>query len=288
MIVFGNSFRAFNFSMFHDALKLLPLTIFMIDLRDLLVEPEYLTDEQISIVSWRIEKQPYRRIQELWTEKYATSISLEAINTCLSRSARGLQWGKTNECGADPYLCPSDLTALEDIILAKAECKLYLAPFQVIEEAVKLKKNRIMNAIKFLFEIGCPQMSHDLSLAEIKSPSRSWLNATVEKLDLHIANRRNIDLNRLLCCNSEVITQFFVCYTNLLRSYPPSLIFSADETMLKGVNTSKVVVPKHIREAIEAGIPNMPHISAMCCCSVDGAKLPLFLILTDLKNLPLN
>ena len=41
-----------------------------------------------------------------------------------------------------------------------------------------------------------------------------------------------------------------------------------------------------MRAALQEGLPDLPHISAMCCHNLLGESLPLFIIFKDLKNLP--
>ena len=76
----------------------------MNDPRDYLAHHEYFSEEQISIVNWKIEGKTYREIANAWEIRYDSKISLEAIGVCLARTGRGLIWNQSNELGTDPYL----------------------------------------------------------------------------------------------------------------------------------------------------------------------------------------
>ena len=141
---------------------------------------DYFTEEQISILEWKIEGKSHRSVQECWRAKYQTTLSLDAISVCIARAARGLEWNHQLETGADSYLCPADLLALEDIISSKSYSGQSLEAHEVLEEAVQLKKFRISQMSKFLSSINMEQMSAKYPRSENFHPSRSWLNSIVE------------------------------------------------------------------------------------------------------------
>ena len=88
-------------------------------------------------------------------------------------------------------------------------------------------------------------------------------------------------------CSYDVVTTHFVCVSSILREINPIFLFGADETMMQPTLHGKVVVPDDIKQVLEEGLPDMPHISGMMCHNVVGNKLPPFLILSNTKKLPL-
>ena len=56
--------------------------------------------------------------------------------------------------------------------------------------------------------------------------------------------------------------------------------------MLAPNQNRKFVVPNGSPKPVAADDSELPHITAMCCCNVVGNKMPLFIVLPNLKNLP--
>ena len=62
-------------------------------------------------------------------------------------------------------------------------------------------------------------------------------------------------------------------FANIIKEVPPCLLLGADETKLDTPKNGNVVVPKSVQEAISQGLPDMPHITSMCCHTVTGKGL---------------
>ena len=120
----------------------------------------------------------------------------------------------------------------------------------------------------------------------IDPPTRSWINGVLDDLEANLKDRRMIDPKRLESASFEVITNHFVCFTSLLKSINPLLLFGADETMMSCNKTGKAVIPEKIKQLLEKDFPQMPHVSGMMCNNVLGVPLPPFIILPNLKKLP--
>lgn len=64
------------------------------------------------------------------------------------------------------------------------------------------------------------------------------------------------------------------------------LRFCSDETMLCPTMHRKLLVPNNTKTPTLPDEMTLPHIGAMCCCNVLGDKMPPFIILPSLANLP--
>lgn len=64
------------------------------------------------------------------------------------------------------------------------------------------------------------------------------------------------------------------------------LRFCSDETMLCPTMHRKLLVPNNTKTPTLPDEMTLPHIGAMCCCNVLGDKMPPFIILPSLVNLP--
>ena len=138
-----------------------------------------------------------------------------------------------------PYLCNSDLEDLEEIVTSKAAGGKHMDAEDLITEAVRLKRNRNLNAMNFLKRLNCLILAKKYMNDFIKRPSRAWVNTTLEKISCSLKNRKSIDENKLLCCKSDVISHFFATYHAILEKIPPFLLFNADETMIFFFNRKK-------------------------------------------------
>ena len=252
---------------------------------------EYLTGDdftqnQILILEHRMDGDTYEQIQQFMTRHTGINTTPKQISTCLLRSSLGLKWDYGMVNGEHPYLCPADMRELADIVRSFAELGAALDTVEVLDESARLKGLRIAHALEFLSQIGCPELEKKLYDKETTAPTRTWINGVLEDLSVHIKNRRFIDPKRLEACSYEVIDSFYQAFGSLLQNVHPLLLFNADETSFDTKSKRKAVVPENVRLTIEAGLPEMPHISAMCCCNVYGAGPPPLILLEALKNLP--
>ena len=103
---------------------------------------------------------------------------------------------------------------------------------------------------------------------------------------MKLSKPTTIDEDRFMHGNPTIIRSFFSKHGDLIANTPKCLLFGADETMLEPSKLKKVGLPSDITLALQRGILNMPHITAMCAHNVVGVAVPLFIILKDLHNLP--
>lgn len=64
---------------------------------------------------------------------------------------------------------------------------------EVLDEAFKIKVNRIHMAIQFFTTIECFRLINSTDEDWIQPPTKSWANLIFEDIDAHIINRRLID-----------------------------------------------------------------------------------------------
>ena len=120
----------------------------------------------------------------------------------------------------------------------------------------------------------------------MKPPSRSWVNIATEKMNAKLMKPSYVELDRYIFGNTEVIESFFDQHGDFINSFHPALVFGADETMLEPSVNKKICVPDDVARIIKSGIPNMPHITALCGHNITGQALPLFVVLKELRRLP--
>ena len=251
-----------------------------------LLEVSDLSEEQLFILRARINGSAYRDIQTKWNNEKHSFIRLEAIMTCIIRGALGFKWEKGMNGGERPFLCPADMRKLQDKIIQGSENGAHLEATDVLDFASQLKLERAQTALKFLKQTNSPTLADEVNHFIIEAPSRSWLNEVLDDLDAAIKSRRYIDPKRWLNCSKEIIRQYYVSYSNLIKEIPMCLLLGADETMLSSIRKGKVVVPRSVEQALEEGLPDMPHITAMCSHTVSGKPFTPFIILKNLKNIP--
>ena len=79
---------------------------------------------------------------------------------------------------------------------------------------------------------------------------------------------------------------FYNTFGNILRNTPPELIFTADETMMQASFSKKVGIPNSMRQYMESKRDSIPHMTCMCCASLVGAPVPLYMIFKNRTLFP--
>ena len=233
-----------------------------------------------------MEGETYQSIQNLMNIHTGLNTTPKHVSTCLLRSSMGYHWDYSEIKGTTPYLCKADLNELKDIIRSAAEFGSALDTLEVLDESTRLKSQRVVYAMEFLTQINCPELKRKLGEKVIYTPTRTWINGVLDELEAQIKNRRFIDPKRLEACSYIVINSFYEAFASNLTNVHPLLLFNADETMIDTKSRRKIVVPDNIRQAIEAGCSEMPHITGMMCCNVYGTGPPPLILLEGRKTLP--
>ena len=191
----------------------------------------YFSSEQKDIIDKRRQHMTYDSISADMARKTGKSYYHRHISACLLRSAMGLHWHLGQDPGDNPYLCPQDLIALKETINS-AELGSPMDAMEVLDEAYKLKGERLAWGVDMLTTLKCSELNSQLTNIQFEPPKRQWLNGVLDELEAQIRNRRYIDPKRLEACSYEVIDTFFISFSSKLQSFSKYLMFGADETMV--------------------------------------------------------
>lgn len=97
---------------------------------------------------------------------------------------------------------------------------------------------------------------------------------------------RDISPERYTACPRNKVITYHQSIAQLIAQHPRSLTFNMDEFMISALKAKNAAIPDAVKQAISKGLPDLPHITAMCCCSLDGVSVPPLIVLPDLIYLP--
>ena len=235
---------------------------------------------QTAIWNLRRRKATYRQIRAVYPEVSHN----EQLMVCLRRTALRLFWDTNYQGGADPYLSETDELELIELCLDSASQFECLTTFDVTEAARALKENRIRTAIRELTEMDCRRLAQIPT--EVQPPSRPWVNDLCQRHGIRLATRREIETHRLRAGRFAELRTFLLDIDAAIRDVPSELLFNADETMLSAKRTYKCLTGDDNPQALSAAPPRKQHITAMVTVSGVGERVPLFLVLSNLQQLP--
>ena len=249
---------------------------------------ESMSEQQLWILEKRAQRLSVDKILAQWKIRFPNEegFGCSAFNTCIISCALGLNWCKGENVGSHPYLCSKDLSSLERYIEIKAEENEECPIDDVLQEAKRLKIIRNQCAITVLRLLNHYGLASKLEQIAIKAASPSWISNLSELIAVKTEQVVYIDKDRFFSCHKDVIDSYFSTYKTLIESYHPSLRFGADETMLQPQPSAVDVIPEYAQAALREGVPDIPHVTAMCCHNCTGKCCPLFIILKQLQNLP--
>ena len=237
------------------------------------------------------EKLSYRQVQAAWEVAYQNTdhefISPSAIKTCFRRSALMLYWEKGKLYGNEPFLSEYDLEQLKDYIKNRTKESEPIDSFDLLTEALFIRKERQKQAIQFLKEIKCDLIADDLEQEELEEPVRSWINSHLNELESSIKAARIVDNDRYYSCSPEILNSYFNIARPLLTKTHPALIFGGDETHLDPKIKKKYIIPNEVREFMVRSEPaSIPHFSVMLANNCIGQPVPPFIIIPNLEKCP--
>lgn len=253
------------------------------------LDPRYFSDLQFWIVLRKLDGYSYDKISKTYAsgDFVTDSLSHEAIKTCLKRSSLSLQWYKSSTCGKLPVLSQVDIDQLKKHILENSFDGEYIDVDDTLDAAENLRLRRLESAENFLIKVNCYSIYDEIiQQAGNYEATRDWLYKNLDNLQSELQSPRNVVINRFVSCTPEKIHYYTSILIPKLDNIDPSLRFCADETMLAPNQNRKFVVPNGSPKPVAADDSELPHITAMCCCNVVGDKMPLFIVLPNLKNLP--
>ena len=230
------------------------------------------------------------QIPRIWKQHFGSSLSIEALCTCIKRTGFSYYWEKGMGGGKNEYLCKSDLKLLASEVKEHFHISTVYDVNAICDEAYLLKMERVKKAVDFFTLIKAYQYAEHYSKKlhdeTISIPTRQWVNGIIDKLQAKLVYPVFIDSRRFLSCTVANVEDFFYVATPLLNETPIELIFTADETMISGCRKQKVVIPDDSRIFFTMSELELPHMTAMCTVNVIGDKPPLFIILKNLKKIP--
>lgn len=106
--------------------------------------------------------------------------------------------------GKRNYLSPADESALQTILKSSVSTEEYLDADKLATRAFKQKKSRVSTAITILQVLDHPALATRLG-AEVNPPSRAWVNVITEKLESKILRPQNVQMERWIFNNQDVI-----------------------------------------------------------------------------------
>lgn len=262
------------------------------DIMDKLDDLDFSQDQRWILHLRCVEKMAYRQIQTCWSIAYQndpdnSAISPSAIKTCFKRSALALNWSKGKSYGNTPYLSKPDVELIKDYIAEQCAYDQPTDAYDVLAEAHLIRKERQVKAIQFLNEIKCKILADELEDDDLEEPVRSWLNEHLEDFDAKIRAARAVDFDRFISCSKDVLIPYLELLYSILSDSHPTLIFGGDESSLELKLKKKCVIPSNVKEFMIRNSVGLPHFSVMFCSNCIGKSVPLYIMIPDLENCPI-
>lgn len=254
-----------------------------------LVEFNEFSEIQQKVIELRLTEPPasYDSIISQVQDLYHKKIYPSTIVTILKRSALGFRWNpSTEKGGAFPYLCPADkqeLQRLASLLCSSGEgC---IDPQEFLDIARGLKLTRLLKATELLEKCSCQKLLYTLQ-AEATEPTRSWVNSILEELQLKFTTPIYVETVRADACSLQVLIEFYQNNEEIIKQCPIELLFGVDETMINSKFKGKVLIQEENDDKILRKLFKIPHITAVCCHTANGSKVPPMFILPDIQHLP--
>ena len=237
---------------------------------------------QIDIWELRRRNTSYERIKQIHPKLGPHNIT---IMTCLRRTALRLYWDLKFAGGNDGYLSETDEARLVEICQEQAAEFHPMTTFDVCVLAKALKEERQRTAKLELKSMSCPFMAAKIE-TEAKPPSRPWVNDLCQRHGIQLASRREIEQSRLRAGQFDDLKSFLDSIKGTLEDVPDPLLFNADETMLSAKRAYKCLAGDDNPGALAVAPQRKQHITAMVTVSYVGERIPMFLVLSNLRDLP--
>ena len=277
--------RGIQFSIFkRHSLKLTEfrLKLKMEDLPDELRElqeyaaREVLSNVQVAIAVARFHGAKYKEIIRSFSLSGAT-----ALTHCLVRTACARPWHPGDPGGTDSYLSPADEDKFKEFIFDACDEVNCLTTVVATSLAAAVKKDRFSRARKVLVKLKCEKLLRYLSDPE--PPSRSWLNAVCDHLNVRICRTQELEIARRLWCDRDTIVGWFLQFSTLFDR-PLDLMFNMDETHVTSKKTLHCVAPCN-RQPLVWSIPAMPHLTAAVTIHGGGRRIKPLVIIPKKKTM---
>jgi hypothetical protein len=241
-----------------------------------------ITQLQRKIMKHRIQKK--KTLRELLT-KYPDCKYEYKISDLIITTPYGYEYILNSSGGRHPYLCLDDEIDYCDWIILRERHYLPVHTYEALDFAVKLKGSRNKKALQILIAARLEKQVKDNDKFAHSPPSRSWLNKILDKYSLKLLYSKEIDPSKIYEATHQKIRAFFDIFGNFISSFPPELIFNADESMIDLKQYNKVVCSLHElntaknKTILEAMEQHIPHISGMFCFSAVGTVVKPMIII---------
>ena len=109
------------------------------------------------------------------------------------------------QSGSNPYLCDLGIRKLSEIVRNANANGCSLDSLEVIDEATRVKSERLAYGWIFLKEINSLDLAQKIADQTLYSPTRSWLNGVLDDLDSHIITEAefNVTMHRQIVLHAN-------------------------------------------------------------------------------------
>ena len=108
--------------------------------------------------------------------------------------------------------------------------------------AREIKINRVNKATQFLIKAECQRILVNITSEETVEPSRSWIDAVLDSLQLHFKKPICVSKVRNDACSLQRLMGFYSTHEAIILACLPQLLFSVVKTMLSTTYRGKVLV----------------------------------------------
>lgn len=235
-----------------------------------------LSEKQVEITVKRFKGGKYDDIIREFSLSGAT-----ALVHCIVRTACARPWVPGDSGGSDGYLSPADEEKFREFIFYACDDVNCLTTAVAVSLAAAVKKERFSRAKQVLLTIRCQKLLH--YIPDPDPPSRSWLNAICEQLQVRICRSQELEVARRIWCDRDTIIAWFLQFSTLFNR-PLELMFNMDETHVTSKKTLHCVAPND-RQPLICSLPTMPHITAAVTVHGGGARIKPLIIIPKKKTL---
>ena len=206
----------------------------------------------------------------------------QVISGIILSTATGYRWDRGSKGGRKTIISTVDSHELLRQLRERADQADCVPTYEALTIAEGLLSYRRTRAEYLLNDV------HSYRLIERIDDDQQFtimqLKILIEKNGLRLANKQDISELRRRFCTYHELESWYDFIGPFLHDMP-HLTFNADETIVASHSDGKVVTIKK-RLPLVTNIRYNSHITAMCCYSASGEKVPLFVILQNLQNLP--
>ena len=224
-------------------------------------------------------------------------LSKKRVTTCLRRTLNGSMFDSSkvyHSCGYLGYI--DSLILITELDLKIAAGKGPDSSF-VAKRARELFADRMYSA-KLMYQFvkykkpkcdGSSDEGDDDEFSSVPEFSTDWVGKFIKRAGFIRTNGEKLERDRGIHCTASALIRWSLQFGNILESYANNgqLLFNFDEAMIAvGGDATKFISRKGNKKPIEIKADDPQHLTVGCCFNSVGIKVPLFIILNKLQNLP--